>query len=157
MDTLIINQQDKVPYNKELQKTILRVVKATEKIIHLPSNTELSIMLVDNTYIQDLNLMYRQLNQPTDVLSFAMNEMSGDEPDYDDSEEEINVLGDIVISLEQARIQREEYMHSLERELGFLVAHGILHLLGYNHMNEAEAQVMEELQDRILQAAKLGR
>lgn len=156
MDTMIINQQDKVPYSKELKNSILRVVKSTEKIIRLPANTELSIMLVDNVYIKELNLMYRQQNRPTDVLSFAMNEISSDEPRYDE-DEEINVLGDIVISLETALAQSEEYGHSLQRELGFLVAHGILHLLGYNHETEAETQAMESLQTRIMKMAKMER
>ncbi|MDO4539716.1 MAG: rRNA maturation RNase YbeY [Syntrophomonadaceae bacterium] len=156
MDTMIINQQDKIPYDKELQKVILKIVRSAEKIIRLPANTELSIMLVDDVYIQDLNLMYRQQNCPTDVLSFAMNEMTADEPGYDD-EEEINVLGDIVISLETALAQSVEYGHSLQRELGFLVAHGILHLLGYNHESESETEAMESLQERILKMAKLER
>lgn len=155
MNTLIINQQDKVPYDKELQKVILKVVKSAEKIMRLPAHTELSVMLVDNVYIQDLNMMYRQQNVPTDVLSFAMNETMSEEPGYED--EEVNVLGDIVVSLEQAVLQSEEYGHKLERELGFLVAHGILHLLGYNHESEAETQAMEGLQERILKMAKLER
>ena len=69
----------------------------------------------------------------------------------------MNLLGDIVISLEQALAQSQEYGHSLERELGFLVAHGMLHLLGYDHENEEERKVMRTLEEKVLQEAKLER
>lgn len=156
MDTMIINQQNKVKYNQELQKTINKVVKAIAKARKLPANTELSILLVDNSYIQELNSIYRNLNSPTDVLSFAMNECAEDEPDYDFTNE-LNVLGDIVISMEKAQTQSEEYGHSLERELGFLVAHGMLHLLGFDHETEAEERAMHDLQEKILQSINLER
>ena len=113
-------------------------------------------MIVDNSYIQELNFIYRQQNRPTDVLSFAMNELSDDEPDYDSSEE-LNILGDIVLSLEQASLQSNEYGHSLERELGYLVAHGMLHLMGYDHETDEEARVMRSLEEKIMQTVKLER
>jgi probable rRNA maturation factor len=101
-------------------------------------------------------MIYRNQNQATDVLSFAMNELSDDEPDFDFSNE-LNVLGDIVISLERAESQSEEYGHSINRELGFLVAHGMLHLLGFDHETEAEEKVMRELEEKILRSVKLER
>jgi probable rRNA maturation factor len=156
MDTMIINQQDKVTYNREVQQVILKVVKTMVKLGGIPKNTELSILLVDNSYIQELNYIYRQIHAATDVLSFAMNELSEDEPAFTFTNE-VNVLGDIVISLEKAVEQSQEYGHSFERELGFLVAHGLLHLLGYDHESEAEDTVMRELEKKILQAAKLER
>lgn len=156
METLIINQQDKISYNKNLQRVILNVVKAVAKQHKLPENTETSILLVDNNYIQELNFLYRGMNQVTDVLSFAMNELGEDEPDFDFSGE-VHVLGDIVISLERAQAQSEEYGHSFERELGFLVAHGMLHLLGYDHENEEEEKAMRFLQEKILKSVKLER
>lgn len=156
METMIINQQDKINYNKAMQQVILRVVKTLTKLGSIPPNTELSILLVDNNYIKDLNFIYRKKNEPTDVLSFAMNELSEGEPNIAFNEE-LNVLGDIVISLEKAEEQRLEYGHSFERELGFLVAHGMLHLLGYDHENEEEEKVMRQLEKKILQAAKLER
>lgn len=156
METLIINQQNKVEYTKKLQKVITDVADAAAKIGRLSRNTELSVLIVDNNYIQELNFIYRQQNRPTDVLSFAMNELADDEPDFV-LQEELNVLGDIVISLEQAVKQSEEYGHNLERELGFLTAHGILHLLGYDHETEEERQVMRQLEDKIMQSVKLER
>jgi len=154
METLIINQQNKVNYTRELQQVINRVLKATAKITKLPANSEVSIMITDNSYIQELNFIYRNINQPTDVLSFAMNELGGDEPEYDWGHE-VNVLGDIVISLEQAVIQSEEYGHSLKRELGYLVAHGMLHLLGYDHETDEEKIIMRNLEEKIMQLSKL--
>ncbi len=156
MDTMIINQQDKVHYNRDVQQVILKVVKTIAKLGSIPKNTELSILLVDNSYIKDLNYVYRHVNSATDVLSFAMNELTVGEPAFTFTNE-INVLGDIVISLEKAVEQSQEYGHSFERELGFLVAHGLLHLLGYDHENETEEKVMQELEKKILQAAKLER
>ena len=141
METMIINQQSKINYGKELQQVIVNVCNAVSKIIRLPKDSEVSIMIVDNSYIQELNLIYRKQNRPTDVLSFPMNELTDDEPDYDSSEE-LNILGDIVVSLEQASLQSNEYGHSLERELGYLVAHGMLHLMGYDHETDEEARVM---------------
>lgn len=156
MDTMVINQQDKVSYNKGLQNVILNVVNTTAKLLNLDEKAEASILLVDNNYIKDLNFIYRSQNKETDVLSFAMNELSEGEPDFD-FDGDLNVLGDIVISMERVVSQSEDYGHSLERELGFLVAHGMLHLLGYDHENEEEEKVMLELQNKILQRAKLER
>jgi probable rRNA maturation factor len=156
MDTMIINQQDKVNYNSELENTIIKVVNATAKLRQVPRKSELSILLVDNDYIRDLNSIYRNQNHATDVLSFAMNELAEDEPDFDFSNE-LNVLGDIVISLEKAQAQSEEYGHSLAREVGFLVAHGMLHLLGFDHDTDDAEKMMQELQEKILQTVNLER
>ena len=156
METMIINQQNKINYGKELQQVIINVCNTVAKVGHLPKDSEVSIMIVDNNYIQELNFIYRQQNRPTDVLSFPMNELSDDEPDYDASGE-INIMGDIVISLEQAVLQSNDYGHSLDRELGYLVAHGMLHLMGYDHESEEEGQVMRILEEKIMQAVKLAR
>jgi probable rRNA maturation factor len=139
-----------------MQKTILNVANAVAKMAKIPKNTELSILIVDNVYIQELNFIYRQQNRPTDVLSFALNELADDEPELD-LEGEINALGDIVISLEQAQLQSEEFGHSLERELGYLVAHGMLHLLGYDHEDDTERELMRNLEEKIMQKVKLER
>jgi len=153
---MIINQQNKVEYTRELQQVINRVIKAAARLTKLPENSEVSVMIVDNSYIQELNFIYRNQNRPTDVLSFAMNELGEDEPDFDFSGE-TQVLGDIVISLEQALKQCGEYGHSLQRELGYLIAHGMLHLLGYDHEVEDESQLMRGLEEKIMQAVNLER
>jgi len=117
---------------------------------------------VDDARIHELNREYRGIDRPTDVLSFAMQE--GDEPDiiFDEWEEGESdpvsgMLGDIVISLERAKAQSEEYGHSLEREIGFLFVHGFLHLLGYDHQTAEEEAVMFAKQEAILQQAGLTR
>ncbi|HAA08256.1 MAG: rRNA maturation RNase YbeY [Syntrophomonadaceae bacterium] len=156
METLIINQQTKINYTRNLQQVIKRVVNTMAQTLKLTANTEVSIMIVDNDYIQELNFIYRGHNMPTDVLSFAMNELGEEEPDFDFSGE-VNVLGDIVVSLEKAQEQSQEYGHSLERELGYLVAHGMLHLLGYDHETEEERKLMRDLEEKIMSAAKLER
>lgn len=156
MEAMIINQQNKINYTRELQQVIQKVVKTVARTTKLPANTEVSIMIVDNSYIQELNFIYRGQNIATDVLSFAMNELGEEEPDFDFSGE-INVLGDIVVSLETAQRQSEEYGHSLERELGYLVAHGMLHLLGYDHETSEEQRLMRELEEKIMASVRLER
>lgn len=156
MDTMIINQQNKVAYTGDLQKVIINVADAVAKMAGLHKDSELSVLIVDNSYIRELNFIYRGQNQVTDVLSFSMNELSEDEPDFFTSED-TNILGDIVISLEQALEQSQEFGHSLERELGYLLAHGMLHLLGYDHESEDERKVMRDLEKKIMDNVKLKR
>ncbi|REK59656.1 MAG: rRNA maturation RNase YbeY [Thermobacillus sp.] len=123
---------------------------------------EVALTFVDDARIRELNREYRGIDRPTDVLSFAMQE--GDEPDivfdeWEDGETDpvSGMLGDIVISLERAKAQSEEYGHSLEREIGFLFVHGFLHLLGYDHQTAEEEAVMFARQEEILQRAGLTR
>jgi probable rRNA maturation factor len=149
---------------------------------------EVALTFVDNEAIRELNRDYRGLDQPTDVLSFAMMEITEDEremvggaelsyesdesdlsDDSDESDESgvsdelelgqeyADLLGDIVISVPKAIAQSEEYGHSLERELGFLFVHGFLHLIGYDHQDEAAEREMFDLQERILHKAGLTR
>jgi probable rRNA maturation factor len=113
-------------------------------------------LLVDNEYIKELNFMYRGKDEATDVLSFAMNELGEEEPELEELDD-INMLGDIVISVEQAWHQSQEYGHSLERELGYLLVHGLLHLLGYDHESEREQKLMREWEEKIMSAVGLSR
>ena len=113
------------------------------------NDAELSITIVDNETIQEINKQYRDKDQPTDVISFALEEHG---------EEEIEIrgdnlprhLGDIIISIEKVNEQANEYGHSFNRELGFLAVHGFLHLLGYDHMTTEEEKEMMERQDHLL-------
>ncbi|NLJ73004.1 MAG: rRNA maturation RNase YbeY [Syntrophomonadaceae bacterium] len=158
MEIMIINQQNKLNYTKDIQQVIMNVIKSAAKLAKLSQNSEVSILVVDNNYIQELNFIYRSKNQPTDVLSFAMQELMEDEPDFDfDIEGDTNLLGDIVISIEQALAQSREYNHSLEREIGYLVAHGMLHLLGYDHETLEEQKLMRDLEEKIMQSVNLER
>jgi probable rRNA maturation factor len=110
---------------------------------------ELSINFVDNKKIQALNRNYRQINKPTDVLSFAMQENGEGEIDILDEDLPL-LLGDIVISVDKAKEQAKSYDHSLERELCFLALHGFLHLIGYDHMTKEDEQQMFSRQKVIL-------
>lgn len=107
-------------------------------------NVEFNIILVDNDYIHTLNRDYRGIDRETDVITFALEDVS------DISYENYRLLGDIYISVDKARSQAKEYGHSFLRELSFLAVHGFLHLLGYDHMNEEDERVMFGLQERIL-------
>ncbi len=156
MDTMIINQQSRVDYTRDLEKIIQTTAEKAAQILGLGPTTELSVLIVDNEYIRELNSLYRDKDESTDVLSFAMNELGEDEPDFPE-QAEINILGDVVISLEQALLQSKEYDHSLERELGYLLTHGLLHLLGYDHDNEDELKAMRDLEEKIMSAVKLAR
>ncbi len=107
------------------------------------NDCEISVTLTDNAGIQALNNQYRNIDAPTDVLSFPLVEYeSTEEPPAD----EANMLGDIVISLERAEEQADEFGHSFEREVAFLTVHSMLHLLGYDHVNSEEED--EEMRSR---------
>ncbi|AFQ45822.1 rRNA maturation RNase YbeY [Desulfosporosinus meridiei] len=119
-----------------------------------PEEAEVSLLLVDNQRIHALNLEYRGVDRPTDVLSFALQEEVEDEPEI---EEEDQMLGDIVISVERARAQAQEYGHSFEREIVYLAVHGLLHLLGYDHEEENDKQEMRSKEEEIMAELKLER
>lgn len=162
------NEQEEVLLPDELDQLLGKLLAETARQEGLESGV-VSLTLVDNSEIQELNRDYRGLDQPTDVLSFAMTEMTDEDMTihYDEleleeesgvqSELDHELLGDIIISVPKAVEQSMEYGHSLERELGFLFVHGLLHLLGYDHGNEQEEKEMFEKQEHILQQAGLRR
>ncbi|MDX8045951.1 rRNA maturation RNase YbeY [Gracilibacillus sp. S3-1-1] len=123
---------------------------------NIAEGAELSISFVDNDDIQQLNSQYRGLDKPTDVLSFALEETAEDEVTISGVELPV-ALGDIIISVDKAVEQAEEYNHSFSRELGFLALHGLLHLLGYDHMEEADEKKMFGRQEEILNGFGLSR
>ena len=134
--TDIQNNQNKVDFTTELEETIYAVVDKTFEYEDVEPRS-VSVLITDNEEIHELNLQYRQKDAPTDVLSFPLFDEDGN---LDEEE-----LGDIVISLEKAQSQAEEYNHSLKREVAFLTAHSMLHLLGYDHENgEQEMYVKQE-------------
>ena len=135
----------------QLEEILTSVLKKTSELYDLEAQSEVSVVLVDDRYIRQLNREYRDNDYATDVLSFALNE--GDEPQIIDGSPE-NLLGDIIISLETAVRQANEYGHSLEREVAFLTVHGMLHLLGYDHEEEADRQEMRREEEFVL--GKLG-
>ena len=115
---------------------------------------EVSVTLTNDAYIHEINRQYRGVDRPTDVISFAL--MESEEPEIAGGPA-VNVLGDIVLSVERAAAQAADYGHSLRREIVFLTVHGMLHLLGYDHVEEAERQEMEEEQRHVMEALGIGR
>lgn len=144
-----------IPY----EAIIRDIVPAALDYEECPYEAEVNVLLTDNEAIREINRDQRQIDAPTDVLSFPMIEFE-QESDFshveDDAEDYFNLetgelmLGDIVISVEKVAEQAEKYGHSQERELAFLVAHSMLHLCGYDHMDDGEREVMETKQREIL-------
>lgn len=125
------------------------LVEKTLKHLSLDFDPYISVTIVSNDYIHDINRQYRHKDAPTDVISFAF--LDGNpERDALFHSGKMVVLGEIYISSDKAKEQALSYGHSLERELKFLFVHGLLHLLGYDHMKEEDEKVMFRLQDEIL-------
>lgn len=124
--------------------------------------THVDIMLTDNSHIHEINREQRGVDRPTDVLSFPMNQLTPEayDPDMCEADPAAGriMLGDMVISLEQCRAQAEEFGHSAEREICYLAVHSVLHLLGYDHMDEGEEKArMRRHEDEIMAKLKLTR
>ena len=128
--------------HNEARRLIQRAISAALREEKVPDDCEVSVLLTDNEGIHELNRDYRGVDRPTDVLSFPANELSPGEFDADlcerDPETGRVFLGDMAISLEKCEAQAEEFGHSFERELMYLTVHSTLHLLGYDHVDEAE-------------------
>lgn len=137
--------------------------KCLEKVKDIYSmNSEVDITLVDNEQIREINMEQREIDRPTDVLSFPMNAMmdgflAEDDMFSVDPDTRDVILGDIVISLEKCAAQAEEYGHSFEREFLFLLSHGIFHLLGFDHMEADEEKVMIGMQEDVLEEMGFSR
>ena len=145
-----------LPWEKILREMIARTLEYE----NCPYEAEVTVVLTDNEGIQQVNKEFRDIDNPTDVLSFPMLEYDAPS-DFQDVEESFAdcfnpetgelMLGDIMISVDKVEEQANAYGHSMERELAFLTAHSMLHLCGYDHMEEEERMVMEEKQRRILE------
>ena len=149
MDVAIKIEPDTLNVEHELEEEIIRAAEVVGKLYGV-ENSELSITLTDDERIHGLNKKFRDVDRPTDVLSFAFRE--SDEPEVLTTQ--VEILGDIIISLERAKFQAETYGHSYLREVIFLTVHGLLHLLGYDHIEESDRLEMEREQDFVM--SKLG-
>ncbi len=156
-----LNQQDKYKANRNIKDLIKKCALTSLKYMEFRNDVEISVVLTDNDGIKDLNNIHRNIDKATDVLSFPMFEYDENGEIIEDYAEfnEMNelCLGDIVISLERAYEQAEEYGHSFEREVGFLCVHSMLHLLGYDHMTPEEEEEMFGYQRDILDEIGLTR
>ena len=138
--------------NEELDKELEIVHKVLIHGLNKLNITEaiFNVIIVDNPYIHKLNRDYRKIDRETDVITFALEDDKTFNPD-------IRILGDVYISIDKAKSQSVEYGHSLLRELCFLAVHGMLHLLGYDHMKKEDEKVMFKLQEDILEEMNITR
>jgi probable rRNA maturation factor len=141
---------------KEQMNMIEQLLNYAAEIEHVPNGAEVGISFVDNERIRIINRDYRGKDQPTDVISFALEEKGEGEVEIVGADIP-PLLGDIIISIPKAKEQAKEYGHSFMRELGFLAVHGFLHLLGYDHKTEEEEKVMFSKQKEILERYGLTR
>lgn len=159
---ILINFENMADEEEELYVSLAE--KVSQHILlkeGCPYDCEITLSITDNEGIREVNRDFRDIDLPTDVLSFpnyafetpsAFNELKGQEKEFDlfNPENGYFYLGDIMISKERAEEQAEEYGHAFTREIAFLIAHSMLHLLGYDHMTEEEASVMEQKQENYL-------
>ena len=149
--TILISREN-ISVEENIEVEIIRAAEVVGEIYGV-ENSEVSITLTDDKNIHELNKKFRGIDRPTDVLSFAFRE--SDEPKILDAE--VETLGDIIISVERAKVQAEEFGHSFLREIIFLEVHGLLHLLGYDHIDENDRLEMETEQKFIMSKLNIGR
>ncbi len=131
------------------EEVYLQLLKKAFQYLSLKCDPILSVSIVDNEFIHKMNKEYRGIDRPTDVISFAFLDTESDKSAVLNSSGPV-VLGDIYISIDKAKEQAQEYGHPLDRELRFLFIHGLLHLLGYDHMKKEDEEIMFPLQEKIL-------
>ena len=147
--TLLIDNRTDFEITEEFEKLFNDVVKESLRYEEFDPECEVSLSIVSNDEIQEINKQFREIDAPTDVLSFPLLTFEeGEQADVNENNEIL--LGDIIISIDKAKAQAEEYGHGLRRELAFLTAHSMLHLMGYDHMEEEEQKEMFKKQDDIL-------
>ena len=156
---LFSNTQKKLPTGLCLKALIKKCCNAVTEKFGIEYPCEISITFVDNEEIREINRENRDIDRATDVLSFPMNEMKNGEFLYEPDTDERGrlILGDIVLSLEKAEAQAQEYGHSYKREVAFLCVHSMLHLIGFDHMVEEEEKQMFSLQEEILDSLGITR
>ena len=157
--TVTIERESDIPLPFSEQEVAEAVISETLDYEDCPYEVQVNIILTTNEEIRQINLEQRGVDAPTDVLSFPMIEyaypsdftvLEGDSMDNFDPDSGELILGDIVISVDKVMEQAEKYNHEVKREYAFLIAHSMLHLFGYDHMDEVERENMEIRQDEIL-------
>ena len=157
--SFFLEEEVEVPFSFDYKALAQRVIDFCLEYSAFPYEAEVNLTLTDNKGIHVINREYREIDRSTDVLSFPMleYELPGDFAFLDDeNSDDFNpdtgeaLLGDIIISVEKVLEQAQEYGHSVEREYAFLITHSMLHLFGYDHMEEEEAKIMEDKQKEIL-------
>ena len=162
---LFFEEEGELHLPLQCEELAQKVINAALDYAECPYEAEVNLLLTMNHEIQEMNQQFRQIDRPTDVLSFPMiqYEQPGDFDFLETADEYFHpetgelVLGDIVLSKEKVLSQAEEYGHSIEREYAFLIAHSMLHLFGYDHMEEDERLCMERMQKEILENLQILR
>ena len=164
--TITIERESDIPLPFSEQEVAEAVISETLDYEDCPYEVQVNIILTNNDEIQQINLEQRGIDAPTDVLSFPMIEyaypsdftvLEADGMDSFDPDTGELILGDIVISVDKVIEQAEKYNHGVKREYAFLITHSMLHLFGYDHMEEDEAAVMEAKQRAILEILEISR
>ncbi len=155
----IENEQENMQVTEDMESLLSSVVKKALEYEGIEENCEVNILLTDNESIKEINNEQRNIDSATDVLSFPYlmiedGELLVSEEDYYDG---CLQIGDIVISLERAKEQSVEFGHSFEREIGFLTCHSVLHLLGYDHEEDGEREIMRQKEEAVLELLGLTR
>ncbi len=161
------DRQSLMLINEDLEKTIKEIIDYALKEEQVEIPYEVSVIFVDNNAIREINMDTRGIDSATDVLSFPMLDYEGKKvfkecyTDYHFSQIDLDdgnlVLGDIVLSLERAKEQCVEFGHSITREICYLIIHSILHLLGYDHMEDDDKEIMRSREEEILSKFNIGR
>lgn len=153
-----------IEYNDETNQVTQKHLDLVEQLLQhaakeeaIKGDTEVAVSFVDNKKIQEINRDYRGIDRPTDVISFALEDEHEEEMVIANTPDMPVVLGDIIISIDRTTEQAREYNHSFERELGFLALHGFLHLLGYDHIEADDEEMMTKKQEDILYGFGLSR
>ena len=164
--TIHIEEEVTIPFSFDYKTLADKVINGALDYVECPYEAEVNVLFTDNASIREINRENREIDAPTDVLSFPNAEfiVPAEFDDLEDTQPEVFhpdtgelMLGDVVISVEKVVSQAEEFGHSVERELGFLLAHSVLHLCGFDHMEEEERVVMEEKQRQIMDTLELYR
>ena len=150
IDLAIINETD--DFHDDYETVYTNIIKEACQQLNIEDDLELSVIFVDDARIHEINREYRNIDRSTDVISFALED---NEQYY--MEGMPRTLGDIFISIDHAKKQAQEYGHSFYREMCFLFTHGLLHLLGYDHMEKEEETEMFRIQNNILNVLKIER
>lgn len=139
-------------FSKSIDRQAIRLlVERTLAMEGIGEGVEVNLIITDDKRIREMNARFRGVDEPTDVLSFPLSARPGEaEPEFVLPPNHARVLGDVVVSYERAVEQAQEYGHSLEREIAYLVVHGVLHLLGYDHETPSEREVMRAKEEALL-------
>lgn len=164
--TLYFENETEITFDFDMEEVANQVCEAALDYVNCPYEVQINLIVTDNERIHEMNLETRGIDRPTDVLSFPNLEFEEEEnfeidedyeADFFDPETGELILGDIVISADKVIEQAESYGHSRKREFAFLIAHSMLHLSGYDHMEPEEAAVMEQKQEEILAELNITR